>query len=97
MSHTRHARELAVVLVLYGLLAVAATWPLVRDFGTRVIGDVAYDQRHAIWILWHVEEALLGRQSWFSADLLFHPHGASTLVDGVGPVSGFLALPFSSG
>lgn len=94
MSRTRRAGELAIVLVLYIVLAMGASWPLVRDFSTRLIGDVSFDQRHAVWMLWHVKEALFGRQPWFTADLLFHPHGVSTLVDGVGPVSGVLALPF---
>jgi hypothetical protein len=90
---TRSA-ELALAFVVYGLIAVAASWPLARDFSTWLLGDVPYDQRHAIWILWHTKEALLGRQPLFSLDLLFYPHGISTLVDGVGPVSGLLALPF---
>ena len=44
--------------------------------------------------LWHVKEALLGRQAVFEAELLYCPYGISTLVDGVGPLSGLLALPF---
>ncbi|MPY90052.1 MAG: hypothetical protein GEU99_19285 [Luteitalea sp.] len=94
LRETRHARELAIVLVLYGLLAAGSSWPLLRDFSTRLVGDVPYDQRHTIWILWHIKEALLGRQPWLTADLLFYPHGVSTLIDGVGPISGLFALPF---
>src|SRR4051794_19758262 len=67
---------------------------MVRDFGTRLIGDVWFDQRHSVWMLWHVKEAFMGRQPLFDANLLYYPHGISTLVDGVGPVSGVLALPF---
>ena len=88
------ARLHVSTFVLYGLVALAATWPLARDFSTWLLGDVPYDQRHTIWILWHTKEALLGRQPWFTANLLYYPHGISTLVDGVGPVSGLLALPF---
>jgi hypothetical protein len=94
MTAVRHARDLTFAFVLYGLVALAATWPLARDFSTWLLGDVPYDQRHTIWILWHTKEALLGRQPFFTADLLYYPHGISTLVDGVGPVSGLLALPF---
>lgn len=94
MTAARHARDLSITFVLYGLVALAATWPLARDFSTWLLGDIPYDQRHTIWILWHTKEALLGRQPWFTANLLYHPHGISTLVDGVGPVSGLLALPF---
>ena len=94
MTAGRHLREITSAFVLYGLIALAATWPLARDFSTWLLGDVPYDQRHTIWMLWHTKEALLGRQPWFTANLLYHPHGISTLVDGVGPVSGLLALPF---
>jgi hypothetical protein len=94
MTAGRHARDLAFAFVIHGLVALGATWPLARDFSTWLLGDVPYDQRHTIWILWHTKEALLGRQPFFTADLLYYPHGISTLVDGVGPVSGLLALPF---
>ena len=90
----RRAGEPTVVFLLYGLLAMTASWPLVRDFSTRLTGDIWFDQRHAVWMLWHVKEALLGRQPLFHADLLYPPHGMSTLVDGVGIVSGLFALPF---
>ena len=79
---------------LYAALAIGATWPLARDLSTRIVGAVWFDQRHSIWMLWHVKEALLGRQALFDAELLYYPHGISTLVDGVGPLSGLLALPF---
>jgi hypothetical protein len=86
--------ECASAFVLYGLLTLAVSWPLAREFSTWMLGDVPYDQRHTIWILWHTKEALLGRQPLFTADLLYYPHGISTLVDGVGPFSGLLAFPF---
>jgi len=86
--------EHAAVLAAYGFLAVALTWPLARNFGTRAVGHVFYDMRHAVWILWYVKEALLGRAAWPYTTLLHYPYGISTLVDGVGPLNGVLALPF---
>ena len=83
-----------VVGGFYTTLALGLTWPMVRDFSSRIIGEVWFDQRHSIWMLWHVKEALLGRQALFEAELLYYPNGISTLVDGVGPLSGLLALPF---
>ncbi len=76
------------------LAAFALTWPLVRDFSTYVIGEVHYDTRHAIWILWHAREAALGHAGWPWTTLLHFPYGMSVLVDGVGPVNAALALPF---
>lgn len=45
-------------------------------------------------MLWHVKEALLGRQPWFELDLLYYPLGVNLLTRGLGPLVGFLALPF---
>jgi hypothetical protein len=83
-----------VITSLYLLLALGITWPLARDFTTRVIGEVWFDQRHSIWLLWHTKEWILGRQPLFIADLLYYPVGISTVGDGVGPLSGLLALVF---
>ena len=43
---------------------LAASWPLARDFATYTVGDVHYDERHAIWVLWYTAQALAGRVSW---------------------------------
>ncbi len=83
-------------MVLGGFLlgAVLLTWPLARDFSTYVIGEVHFDSRHAIWVLWQAREAALGGASWPWTTLLHFPYGISVLVDGVGPVNAFLAWPF---
>lgn len=78
----------------YLLLAIAASWPLARDFATYTAGEVHYDERHAIWVLWHTLQALTGQAAWPHTTQLFSPHGVSVLLDGVGPVNGLLALPF---
>ena len=67
---------------------------MVRDFSTYVIGEVHFDTRHAIWVLWHAREAALGDASWPWTTLLHFPYGMSVLVDGVGPVNAVLAWPF---
>jgi hypothetical protein len=90
----RSLLEHAGVLAGYALLAAGITWPLARDFTTRVIGVVAYDVRHTIWLLWYLKEVVSGRASWPYTMLLHYPYGITTLVDGVGPVNGVLALPF---
>jgi hypothetical protein len=84
----------AAVPLGYLALAAGASWPLARDFATYTIGEVHYDERHAIWVLWHTLQALTGQGAWSYTTQLFWPHGISILVDGVGPVNGVLALPF---
>lgn len=90
----RRVAGAAAIPVGYLALALAVSWPMARDFATYTIGDVHYDQRHAIWILWYTAQALAGQVSWPHTTLLLWPHGASVLVDGVGPLNGVLALPF---
>ncbi|MFN8500065.1 MAG: hypothetical protein U0641_19600 [Anaerolineae bacterium] len=87
---------LATLLVLAVLfaLAVALSWPLARDFTTQVLSDGEMDVPLNIWVLWHAKEALLGRQSFFYADLLYYPLGTSLLTQSPGPLLGLLALPF---
>jgi len=95
MNRPAPARELAIAFAAYLLLALAVSWPLARDFTSRLIGEIAFDQRNTLWIFWHVEQALVGREPWFSTNLLYYPHGVSTLINAVGPLSGIFALPFS--
>jgi hypothetical protein len=95
VSHVlRRAAARVLVPVGYVLLAVAASWPLARDFATYTIGDVHYDERHALWVMWYTAQAMAGRVSWPDTTDLLHPHGISLLVDGVGPLNAALALPF---
>jgi hypothetical protein len=90
----RRVAARALVPLGYLALALAASWPLARDFATYTVGDVHYDERHAIWMLWYTAQALAGRVSWPDTTHLLWPHGISVLVDGVGPVNGIFALPF---
>jgi hypothetical protein len=86
--------EQALMLAAYLLFAIALTWPLARNFSTRLVGHVFFDMRHALWIQWYVREALLGHVGWPKTTLLHYPYGINTLVDGVGPLNGVLGLPF---
>ncbi|MBX2997416.1 MAG: hypothetical protein KF893_02810 [Caldilineaceae bacterium] len=80
------------VFLLYALLTVFYTWPLVAQFTSAIIGSG--DARHHLWILWHTREALLGHDGMFYTNLLFFPTGISLLTHALGPVLGFIALPF---
>jgi hypothetical protein len=84
--------ELGIVLLGYLVLSVALTWPLVRNFRTALIG--LGDPQHYLWVLWHYKEAFLGREPLFSTALLYYPQGSSLWTQGMGPLAGWLALPF---
>jgi hypothetical protein len=79
-------------LLLYTLLSVVLTWPLVSNFRTALTGFG--DSRHHLWLLWHAKEAFLGREPFFSTSLLYYPQGTTLLSAGQGPLMGLFALPF---
>ena len=86
-------REHGVPLLMYGLLSVGVTWPVVARFTTHVPGE-SNDVHVALWIMWHVKEAVLGRQPLFELPLLYYPAGATLFTNALGPLAGFLSLPF---
>jgi hypothetical protein len=83
-------------LVLYLVLAIGLTWPLVQYFTTQVIGfhSPQSEVQHNVWFLYHVKEALFLRDGLFYTSDLYYPEGISLLLHGLGPVSGVFALPF---
>lgn len=83
-----------VVLLIYGLLGIILSWPLLSHFTTHIAGGGGTDAQHNLWVLWHVKEAVLGNQPLWGLPLLYYPEGASLLTHGLGPVTGILALPF---
>src|SRR5262245_16388884 len=87
-------REHGAALLLYAVLGVGLSWPLIRDFSTRLIGVGTADPRHSIWLLWNVQQWVLGKQPLLYAPLLYYPYGTPLLMDGVGPISGLFSLPF---
>jgi len=86
-------REHGVAMLFYAALSIAISWPTARDFTTRITSS-GVDARHNLWLFWHTQQVLLGRQSLFDAPQLYYPRGISLLVHGVGPFTGLLALPF---
>ncbi len=86
-------REHGVAMLFYAALSIALSWPTARDFTTRITSS-GVDARHNLWLFWHTQQVLLGRQPLFDAPLLYFPRGISLLVHGVGPVTGLFALPF---
>src|SRR5262249_28955838 len=94
-SHVRRGwRNHGVPLLVYLAVSAAYTWPLLRDFNTRIIGIIPHDPRHSIWFIWHLKEWFLGHDSLLYTRMLYYPAGISTLIDGVGPLGGVLGLPF---
>ncbi|MFZ0549032.1 MAG: glycosyltransferase family 87 protein [Candidatus Promineifilaceae bacterium] len=92
-NQLRRWRSHLAALFLFVLLSLPLTWPLIRDFRTAIPSD-GLDARHHLWMLWHVKEALLGRQSFYDLNLLYYPEGVNLLTHSTGPVMAVLSLPF---
>lgn len=86
-------REHGLPILLYGLLSVALSWPLIQSFTTQIPGH-SNDAHNGLWVMWHVKEAVLGRQPLYGLPLLYYPSGATLLTHVPGPLTGFFALPF---
>ena len=69
------------VLIIYGLLAIVMTWPLVSRLSTHWPGgheDVLVYR----WTYWWVRQAIMGGENPYYTYLLFHPNGVSLTAHG---------------
>ncbi len=86
-----------LVLVLYAILAVVLTWPLVRHLNTHVPGSYtwAFDEYTFIWNTWWFRHALfdLGQNPLYSAHI-FYPLGISLVLYTYNLFNALLSLPF---
>jgi hypothetical protein len=79
--------------LVYLFLSIALTWPLIQHFTTALPGTWN-DVHQSTWTIWHVKEAILGRQDLFDLSLIYFPFGATLLSSVPGPLIGLMALPF---
>ncbi len=98
MTRILHRRTLAHVLavILYSVLAVAATWPLVRYLGTHVPGSAtwAFDEYTFIWNSWWLRYSLfdLGQNPLYSTHT-FYPLGISLVLYTYNLFNALISLP----
>ncbi len=69
-------RETILALLVYGLLTVVMTWPVVAQLGTHLPG-IADDLWTHQWTFWSVKQSILEGHNPFYTRLLFHPYGVS--------------------
>ena len=81
------------VVAGYAALALALSWPLAREFTTRLTGS-GLDAFAHLWGLWHTAQAVIGREPFLSTSLLYYPAGISLVPPSASVVAGVLALPF---
>lgn len=78
-------------LLVYPLLAVLLTWPVVLDPGGFIPGAERSDAWNSIWSLWFVHGELSLGHLPIATDLLQHPMGGRLVV--ADPLNGLLGLP----
>jgi len=85
--------EALLVCLGYLALTVAATWPLILNMNSALLGSG--DGLQNLWNLWWAERALSrGQLNLYFTDLLYHPGGVSLAYHTLVPFSCLLAYPF---
>lgn len=82
----------AVPIALYGAIALAMTWPLARDFTTRLPGN-NFDALQNYWNFWWLREALSTGRNPFETPLLYAPYGAPLYLHTFNLFNGLVTLP----
>ena len=85
-----------LAVILYSVLALAATWPLVENLGTHVPGSEtwAFDEYTFIWNSWWLRYTLfdLGQNPLFSTHT-FYPLGISLVLYTYNLFNALISLP----
>jgi hypothetical protein len=89
-------RAHTLAVVFFGLLTVAATWPLVLHFTDRVPGWYIADNYEYLWKMWWFKHALFDlHQSPLVAPQLFYPEGFQLANAELVPLATVLGLPLT--
>lgn len=89
----RRCAWVMLVAGAYLLLALAMTYPLVRQFGQAIPGD-GFDGWQNYWNLWWMRLALVERGiSPLYTDMLYYPTGVSLAFQTLNPFNGLVSLP----
>ena len=84
------------VLLVYGLLALALTYPLAAHLGSHVPGN-GIDDPPLTWNLWWVRTALLEKgTNPFQCDYLFYPLGINLSFYTLTVLNGLLSIPLQA-
>lgn len=81
-----------LVPLAYGVMALALAWPLPRHLGTHI--PAGGDALLFLWDLWWFRRAADGGTSPFHTDLLYYPHGTSTVFTTLASLESAISVPF---
>ena len=91
---TRIGPPLWVAILVYGLLSVLMTWPLIGQLGTH-FPTPDTDVFNAYWSNWWFRQALASGQNPYVTDYLLHPVGFDVVTFGFSPFLALLWTPLS--
>ena len=86
-------RRFLPLMLAYGALALALTWPVALELGSRVPGAARTHLWTSMWSMDFVADALLAGRLPFATDMLRHPDGGVFLVDDL--LGSVLAAPLT--
>ncbi len=83
----------SIVLLVYSIIAVVMTWPLVSDLSGHILrGRV--DEYMFMWGFWWMRYALGTLHTWpFHTDMLYHPFGTELAFHTWSPLVSTLSIP----
>lgn len=85
-------RQTTLVAIIYTLLAILMTWPLVAQLGSAIPGKIGDAYVH-LWTFSWLKQALLTGQNPFFTNLIFYPNGVSLLNHNLAWVNFAVWLP----
>lgn len=86
-------RRHLLVLLLYSLLSLALTFPLVTQFASHVPGD-GIDDPALAWNLWWIKHSLINQQlNPFQSGWMFYPIGINLAFYTLTVLNGLLSVP----
>lgn len=91
----RTGKSTFVVFLLYLLVSLIITWPLLGRLTTEFAGGRG-DQLVHRWTFWWVKEALLSGQNPFYTTMLYYPEGASLLSHNIAWLNFAFWLPLQA-
>ncbi len=86
--------EPSVVIIIYLLLTLILTYPLVMCFNTHLAGDDG-DSWQNVWNMWWMKKAITElHSSPYYTDYFHYPTGVTLLFYGLNPLNSLLSIPF---
>lgn len=90
-------RNAVLIFLLFTVLAIVVTWPLIPNFHTKIIGPYHGDNLEYVWKLWWTSRAVLDQDiSPLLNDEIFYPYGYKLTYGEITPIHTYLGAPLTA-